>query len=314
MKPIVFVHIPKTAGTSFRWGADSYFGKESVCRDYGVKSVETSELVRSWTSSEKDGWLFAQEFSRRGYQFLTGHFYSAKYINIFDAGRMVTFLRDPIQRIASEYNHCVRHNGYKDSFEDFYRSPQNINRQLKIIGRKSWAEFGFIGFVDAYQDSLCLLNKRFNIEIPYLHENVAKSEVVEPRQLTKGQLQELRNLNAEELKFYNLARSQFDWNLRANRAGNNYVSGCVTNFESGKLQGWAISENADEAVLVQAKVGDNIIAESKANEYRPYYKARGLGRGGFLGFTIKIPSSIDPNNVVCVVANTGQPILNTLKE
>ena len=47
MDSFVFVHIPKTAGTSFRLGADQYFGEKMVCRDYGPKAPETSEDEQS---------------------------------------------------------------------------------------------------------------------------------------------------------------------------------------------------------------------------------------------------------------------------
>ncbi|QFT53797.1 Sulfotransferase family protein [Microbulbifer sp. THAF38] len=306
----MFVHIPKTAGTSFRLGADSFFGKENVCRDYGEKAVETSTIVREWISSDKDGWLFARDFEKQGYQFLTGHFHAAKYISIFDASRMITFLRDPIQRIASEYNHFVRNNGYEGSFEDFFRSPQNVNRQLRLVGKNNWAEFGFIGFVDAYQDSLKLLNRKFEIDIPQLHENVAESEVVKPQQLTKDQIEELQILNAEELEFFSSARAQFDWRLRLACADESYVSGCVTHVEMGKLRGWAISEDINNAVLIQVKVDNEIIGECKANEFRPYCRARGLGRAGFIGFSFEFSREINVGSVECVVANTQQPLLN----
>ncbi|MFA0813011.1 sulfotransferase family 2 domain-containing protein [Microbulbifer epialgicus] len=308
VKPIVFVHIPKTAGTSFRWGADSFFGKENVCRDYGKKSLETSVIVRDWLSSEKDGWIFEREFIRQGYQFLTGHFNAAKYIDIFDAGRVITFLRDPIQRIVSEYNHIVRNTGNEVSFESFYRNPEYINRQLRLVGRRTWTEFGFIGFVDAYQESLSLLNRKFNIEIPYLHKNIAKSERVEPQLLSAEQLLELRSLNAEELDFYDRARIQFNWRIRLANADQSFVCGCVTKFEAGRLKGWAVSEDVDEAVLVQLRVGKRVVAECKANEYRPYCKARGLGRGGFVGFSLEVCDVVGPDDVECVVASTGQPL------
>lgn len=311
MKPIIFLHIPKTAGTSFRWGADSFFGKEKVCLDYGQASAVTSEIVRDRDCGVKDGWEFTREFDRQGYQFLTGHFHSTKYINLFSVGRMITFLRDPIQRVASEYNHCVRNYDYRNSFESFYRSPRNINRQLRLVGQKIWPEFGFIGFADRYRDSLYLLNRKFNIDIPYLHENVARERAVEPCQLTAEQQRELRSLNVEELEFYSRARDQFEWRLRLARASGGYVSGAVTGFEAGKLKGWAIAEDGDEVVLVQARIGDEVIAETRANEYRPHCKARGLGRGGFVVFSLEVAGGVDPSVVDCVVAGTGQPLLSS---
>ena len=45
---LLFVHIPKTAGTSFRNAAINNVGQEKVIQDYGVKANETS---RWWSLS-----------------------------------------------------------------------------------------------------------------------------------------------------------------------------------------------------------------------------------------------------------------------
>ncbi len=42
---IFFVHIPKTAGTSFRLGAESYFGRERIVYDYGKGSPASTPVV-----------------------------------------------------------------------------------------------------------------------------------------------------------------------------------------------------------------------------------------------------------------------------
>ncbi|WNZ57242.1 sulfotransferase family 2 domain-containing protein [Microbulbifer sp. MKSA007] len=286
MKSIIFVHIPKTAGTSFRKGADTYFGKNKICRDYGRGSALTSPLVEKWTSGGVDSWGFYQDFDRRGYKFLTGHFHASKYIDIFGVGRMVTFLRDPVDRIISEYNHKIWKQNYKGSFEDFYRSRENINRQLRLVGQEDWSQFGFIGFVDSYEDSLFLLNQKFDIKLPVLRQNVAVNEAVHSRKLTSEQISELHELNAKEYEFYTLARNQFDWRLHLALDQACFTLGAVTALENGYLKGWAISEGEAEATLLNARLNGKVVAETRASEYSPIYKARGLGRGGLLALLL----------------------------
>ncbi|WP_444912185.1 sulfotransferase family 2 domain-containing protein [Microbulbifer sp. PAAF003] len=308
MKPIIFVHIPKTAGTSFRKGADTYFGRSKICQDYGRVSPLTSPLIKKWASGEMDGWSFYQDFNRQGYQFLTGHFHASKYIDIFDAGQMITFLRDPVNRIVSEYNHKVRHQGYKDSFESFYRSRENINRQLRLVGQGNWSQLGFIGLVESFEDSLLLLNKKFGINIPILRQNITSNEVVHSRGLTNEQLSELRTLNAKEYEFYNCARTQFDWRLHLARNGACFTRGAATALESGYLKGWAMPEGGTEAALLRVKHNGEVVAETKASEYNPIYKARGLGRRGFIGFSFDLTDIKDLSSIEVVVARTGQPL------
>ena len=45
--PIIYLHIPKTAGTSFRMSAEQYFGPDQVLNDYGEESPNTSEDIRA---------------------------------------------------------------------------------------------------------------------------------------------------------------------------------------------------------------------------------------------------------------------------
>ena len=42
---LLFVHIPKTAGTSFRLAAQQFYGENNVFFDYGLESVETSKEI-----------------------------------------------------------------------------------------------------------------------------------------------------------------------------------------------------------------------------------------------------------------------------
>ena len=45
--PLFFIHIPKTAGSSFRVAAEQYFGSEATYFDYGNGSKETSESIET---------------------------------------------------------------------------------------------------------------------------------------------------------------------------------------------------------------------------------------------------------------------------
>src|SRR5690606_621288 len=59
--PILFIHIPKPAGTSFRKGAESFFGSQHVVYDYGGAASATSSLARQMLYGEhEDFWCFAR--------------------------------------------------------------------------------------------------------------------------------------------------------------------------------------------------------------------------------------------------------------
>ena len=101
MLPIFFVHIPKTAGTSFRKSAEFYFGSDKVIYDYSTKSPETSELVNNSIYEDKDPFFFSELVHEQLVEFLSGHVPAVKYVHLFGVGQTVTFLRDPIQRVMS---------------------------------------------------------------------------------------------------------------------------------------------------------------------------------------------------------------------
>ena len=66
MKPLLFVHIPKTAGTSFRKAYSSLIPAHKTYCDYGEESVETSPVIQKWII-EKGDFL---AFKKRGFNSL----------------------------------------------------------------------------------------------------------------------------------------------------------------------------------------------------------------------------------------------------
>ncbi|QIL89859.1 hypothetical protein GNX18_08920 [Microbulbifer sp. SH-1] len=311
MKPYIFVHIPKTAGTSFRLAADSFFGRTNVCRDYGPKSPETSHIVKQWVIEAQDKWLFKKAFERSGYRLLTGHFHASAYSPLFGTCRMITFVREPLQRLVSEYKHMVRNYGYEKSFEDFYRAPHNINRQQRILGQQQWASLGFIGLTERYDESLQLLRRKYKLDIPNLRENLGRAGLAERYEIPAAQEQELRHLNAEDIALYDAISSQFDWRQRLAERQQGYVSGTLMHSDKGRLFGWALSESSDEPVCIIARVNGMVIAEAMANQERPGLRTIGIGRGGYVGFSVDISSLKAGDEVECVVAATGQPLVQS---
>ena len=101
--PMIYLHIPKTAGTSFRKSAEQYFGPAQVLSDYGEQSSSTSEDIRSAVYAEND--LASLRETGLEKKFLTGHFSMAKYREIFPDSPVVTFFRNPVDRVISEYVH-----------------------------------------------------------------------------------------------------------------------------------------------------------------------------------------------------------------
>ena len=309
--PLVFVHIPKTAGTSFRVAMEKVLGASSVCRDYGASSGVTSEIVKQWFYDSRDLWSFKRDFEARRYKLLAGHFHVNRYAALYGMGAVITFLRDPVRRIVSEYRHSVIHNGYTECFETYYRSPENINRQLQLMSGLPWPAIGFIGLTERYEESLEIFNKKFGLGVPLLEENLGCDSVESHSGLSVDQQAELRRLNAEDYRFYDRVALQLDWRSKLSREGASFVFGALQHEVNGRLVGWALDEQRHSPVVVRISVGGETIAEVSSTEERGGLRAWGVGRQGYVGFSVDVRDIAHNERIHCSVAATGQPLMGS---
>ncbi len=86
MVQAVFVHIPKTAGTSFREALCAGFGPEAVSPAFAASRISPEEAERL-----------------RAYQVISGHISMADVTRHFPDAAAFTILRDPIDRTLSWY-------------------------------------------------------------------------------------------------------------------------------------------------------------------------------------------------------------------
>ena len=100
----IFVHIPKTAGTSFRLSAADYFGKNKIVGHYNKESNATSQVVKNFWYESNDKKLYKEMLQKKEKKFITGHICLDDYYEFIPEAKYVTFLRDPLQRVISSYN------------------------------------------------------------------------------------------------------------------------------------------------------------------------------------------------------------------
>lgn len=99
---LISVHIPKTAGTAFGALLQTRFGAR-LLRDYEDRPLSHPPLCRIACSL---GQLPLARRRLRGYDAVHGHFLALKYLAA--RGDVVTWLRDPVQRVVSRYEHYRR--------------------------------------------------------------------------------------------------------------------------------------------------------------------------------------------------------------
>jgi len=203
-RPIVFVHIPKTAGTSFRSAASEYYGKHRILNDYGYESEETSEVVLRHYYQDEDAGLLRD--ASKSYQLISGHYPASRYSEIFPDAPVVVFIREPIARVVSEYNHLCNLNGYKGSFRSFYNEEVYQDRQHKLLAGLSLKELAFVGITDEYDLSLSVFNDLFEANLQSRSMNKGHYQNNTLSDLSKEEVDEIAKLNQKDIALYQAAK------------------------------------------------------------------------------------------------------------
>ena len=137
---LIFLHLPKTAGTSFMTAMQTRLPADQTLMVYGAS--RTSQMiahdVESLTAAQRDS-----------IRFISGHqvWYGIHELFPGRTPRYVTFLREPVARIISDYYKILRTptNQYHErmtrentSLEAFLRgdvSPKVVNHMTVMLGR-----------------------------------------------------------------------------------------------------------------------------------------------------------------------------------
>lgn len=170
---LVFVHIPKAAGTSLKNAITDKVGSDNIYFDY-CRPLAKGNLHR-----KVDCLLSSMTARSRTEKFIFGHFLVGKYANFngycFKRRREVayaTFLRDPLQRAISHFFFWKRTavNGHqiwerftqeKWSLEQFLLFKEYTNFQAKFLWRFPLSQFDFIGLTEHFDDSVKMLGDVF---------------------------------------------------------------------------------------------------------------------------------------------------------
>lgn len=173
---ILFVHIPKTAGTSFRIGLEQVFGPHRLLLDYGPTAPETDEAVRRlYCQKPFRPAIVSGIASEKQSAVICGHFPVSRYLKIFPEATVISFVREPLQRCYSEYLQFRRYKNYTDSFNAFFQQKHQINLQSKFL--ETFPDNGIIGCSEHYDQSLELIYKLIGISIPVFRFNRNRKKI-----------------------------------------------------------------------------------------------------------------------------------------
>lgn len=204
-----FVHIQKTAGTSVKF----MLRNSTYLRHCDIMPKERYGIV-----SDEDIKLAKRVFFF-GLNTISGHDLKNPTDNISEPIQYFTFIRDPLQRCASHYQHIKRSRiriGEDISFEEFIQDEEKRDFQVrKIAGGPDLEKakdalkekFFFVGLTERFAESMVVFQHlcpyKINLKYTRLHvakDNTAKKEVLEDP-ATRRLLEESNALDVELYEF-----------------------------------------------------------------------------------------------------------------
>lgn len=229
--PIVFIHIPKSGGTTLNEIIERQYQPQEVCSLYPSSdslSPEEQEELRNALSSKS--------------RLIRGHLPFGEHLLFDESVRYFTVLREPIERTISHYYYVRAQSQYAQSHYSVFRqmslqaclenkvSIVLDNAQTRILsGVSGRLPFGalsretldqakhnlanymdVVGLVERFDETLLLLQKTLGWRnVCYTQHNVNR---IRPQkvQLSVETLQTITEVNQLDLELYQYARSLFE--------------------------------------------------------------------------------------------------------
>jgi hypothetical protein len=302
------VHIPKTGGTSFRKAFEVLVGSSNVYYDYSGDSIITSDVIKQLKYINEDPYSFnTSEIADKDLALICGHVNIVDYANLILPENIFTFIRNPVERVISHYQHSQRKRTYTGSLSNFCQQERFRNIQHKMLNGYPLGAIGFIGITEEFNKSLEQLQNKYNLTLPTLklNKNTDKSineqYIVDPETISL-----IKSMNQLDLILYRRAQVLFKERESHDSTYNFY--GEIENISEKNVSGWCYQINESNSFLtVEIFVNNLLVGTSKAIKFRPIFKQINAPREGHIGFRHYFKKQITKmDTVTCKIQGTEQ--------
>ena len=301
-----FVHIPKTAGTSFR---TSFEINGFIYKDYGGNSKGSSDEIKRHVYEAGDLYEFKKRFNNHKSLWITGHINLAKYIDFVPVSHTITFVREPLQQVLSHYNHYVRYHGFTGDFSAFLDKPYAKNLQSHYLKFMPIGLIGCLGITEHYDQSLALINQQFDLNLLSQKVNINDSKHFTNDTLTSELNDKFVKNNLQDITMYKEAL--FLHTQRIDLAENNKVwtYGSVGINSNNVLHGCAFQYKSEDPISLVIFINHEPFKTITATNFYTGYPKANFPRGRYIGFHVPLPKYVSKDDEVDVyVEETGQKL------
>lgn len=195
---ILSVHIPKTAGVSVRNILKEHYGPGFVLHYWQIT----------------DAWGRVLEQVPDNAACVHGHYHTDALTGRFPSATLITWVRDPVDRVVSSYFHrlrdpdwqhpvCVELHEKKLSLVQYAALPLVRNEMTRYFGSKQPGDFAFIGIVEDFERSLVVMKQVLGMpDIPARRDNVNPDKPAGGYVLGAQIREEIAAHNAEDVSLY----------------------------------------------------------------------------------------------------------------
>ncbi|GGG26250.1 hypothetical protein GCM10011344_28710 [Dokdonia pacifica] len=166
---LISIHIPKTAGTSFIHSLKKQYGHQKVARiDINDNRARINKIPVS------------KAYLYKNTTVIHGHFTIGllhNHLNLFPSIPIITWLRDPVERVISNYYYLYKRldeelneekkglnilSKMRRSLLEYAQDERNCNRMSKFLNGIDLEDFFFIGIVENYDEDIQELSRKLN--------------------------------------------------------------------------------------------------------------------------------------------------------
>ncbi|KUO65112.1 MAG: hypothetical protein APF80_10965 [Alphaproteobacteria bacterium BRH_c36] len=216
---IVSVHIRKAAGSSFRTALKEYYG-DYLLLDYGDEIGSSSVSSRIKRFKRKLAMRADSDGIVERYKIVHGHFFADKYRSLKTPLEYATFLRDPVDRVLSNYYYLKRNPGrkhgdavvikkYQFTLEQYVAFPDARDVQCQFLSGIPLSSFAFVGLAEAYDESIKIFNQIFSADLGFAHNENRNPERERQYDVDDGVAELIRKHNRRDLELYEEAKGIF---------------------------------------------------------------------------------------------------------